>query len=78
MGRKHIARRAPFLCLLLAGCLLGLLLDSEDGSTNFPQNISKLLPDYRGAHSTIFIFTTVRTSNPKVLISDLKRSSRIK
>jgi hypothetical protein len=33
-------------CLLLAGYVLGLLFDPEDGDSTFPRNVNQLLPDY--------------------------------
>jgi hypothetical protein len=33
-------------CLLLAGYLLGLVINLENGGSMFLQNISELLPEY--------------------------------
>jgi hypothetical protein len=38
-------------CLLLAGFLLNLLLDPEDGDSTFPRNVCELLPGYSALHS---------------------------
>jgi hypothetical protein len=39
-------KKSSACCLLLAGYMLGLVFNPEDGGTVFLQNISKLLPHY--------------------------------
>jgi hypothetical protein len=37
--------------LLLAGCILGLLCDPEEGSSMFLRSIGEIIPDYTTSHS---------------------------
>jgi hypothetical protein len=37
-------------CLRLAGCLLGLLFDSEYGGSTFLRNVRELVPDFTASH----------------------------
>jgi hypothetical protein len=53
------------LCLFLAGCLLGLLFDPEDGWSTFLKHFSKLLQVYSigSQKKVLFIVTAGRISN---------------
>jgi hypothetical protein len=51
-------------CQLLAGFMLGLLFDPEDGDTTFHQSVGGLLLDYTALHPrryVLFIVTNVGT-----------------
>jgi hypothetical protein len=45
-GNKQRAELDSICSLLLAGCFLGFLFDSEDGSNMFFRNVGELAPDY--------------------------------
>jgi hypothetical protein len=76
---KHVARRAPLLCLLLAGCLAySLTLKMEAVIFSVTSVNSFQITEGHIPVNHIFILATARTSNPKFLISDMKQSFRIK
>jgi hypothetical protein len=45
-GLKSNPSKKPAKNKMTAGCLLGLLFDSEDGGDTFLQNVNGLLPNY--------------------------------
>jgi hypothetical protein len=52
-------------CLCLAGCLLGLVIELEDGNSTFLRNVGEHLPDYMHSNKTFFILIDVRVSNSR-------------
>jgi hypothetical protein len=51
---KELRPKREAASSLLDACLLGLLLDPEDGNSTFlPNVVSKLLPDYTVSHPTL-------------------------
>jgi hypothetical protein len=61
------------ICFLPVGCLLGLLLDSEDGDNTFLRNVGKLLLNYTASHDS----TTHSDRHPSTRVSSFAAFSSL-